>query len=84
MNFKPDIIGIPLKRGSDVDILKPLKNLISSRYQSDEQASFVSAINEFAKLRGAAVGRSLDYHESSVDLLCKWVLCILEYFFLNL
>lgn len=71
MTFKPDIIGIPLKRGSDVDILKPLKNLITSRYQAAEQESYVASINELSKLRNNAVGRTLDYHESSLDLLCR-------------
>lgn len=71
MTFKPDLIGLPLKRGSDVDILKPLKNLITSRYQSAEQESYITAINDFSKLRTNAVGKTLDYHESSLELLCK-------------
>ena len=73
MSFKPDILAIPLKRSSDVDILKPLKNLISSRYQSCDQESYVSAINEFAKLRSQAAGRALDYHESSLETIYRYV-----------
>uniref|UniRef100_A0A2P2HW37 Programmed cell death 6-interacting protein-like n=1 Tax=Hirondellea gigas TaxID=1518452 RepID=A0A2P2HW37_9CRUS len=72
MSFKPDIVGIPLKRGSDVDVLKPLKNLITSRYQAAEQESYIASINEFSKLRGNAVCRTLDYHESSLELLCRY------------
>ncbi|KAF2349567.1 BRO1 domain [Trinorchestia longiramus] len=72
MTFKPDVFGIPLKKASDVDILKPLKNLITSRYQSTEQESFISAINEFAKLRSNAVCRTLDYHENSLELLYRY------------
>lgn len=71
MTFKPDLMSIPLKKGSDVDILKPLKNLITSRYQASEQESYVAAVNEFAKLRNQAVVRTLDYHENSLELLCR-------------
>ncbi|XP_018017189.1 programmed cell death 6-interacting protein-like [Hyalella azteca] len=72
MAFKSDLFGIPLKRASDVDVLKPLKNLIISRYQSTEQESFINAVNEFAKLRSNAVGKKLDYHENSLELLYRY------------
>ncbi|KAL7647253.1 UNVERIFIED_CONTAM: hypothetical protein RMT77_002511 [Armadillidium vulgare] len=67
-----ETIGIPLKKASEVDILKPLKNLITSRYQSSEQESYISAINEFSKLRNNTVCRILDYHESSLDSLTRY------------
>ena len=71
MSFKPEILPIPLKKGVEIDILKPLKNLITSRYQSAEQESYINAINEFSKLRNNAVGRALDYHESSLEVLYR-------------
>ncbi|XP_076063979.1 programmed cell death 6-interacting protein-like protein AliX [Oratosquilla oratoria] len=69
---KVELIGIPLKKASDVDVLKPLKNLITSRYQTHEQESYISSINEFAKLRSNAVCRTLDYHESSLETLYRY------------
>lgn len=72
MAYKPDIVAIPLKKASDVDVLKPLKNIITSRYQSTDQESYIGAVNEFSKLRSNAVARSLDYHESSLDILYRY------------
>lgn len=72
MSLSADTIGIPLKKASDIDILKPLKNLITSRYQTAEQESYVGAINELAKLRTSAVCRTLDYHESSLETIYRY------------
>lgn len=68
---KLETLGIPLKKASDVDVLKPLKNLITSRYQSSEQESYIAAVNEFSKLRNNAVCKTLDYHESSLEILYR-------------
>lgn len=66
-----DTFGVPLKKASDIDILKPLKNLITSRYQTADQESYVSAINDLARLRSSAVCRTLDNHESSLETLYR-------------
>lgn len=67
-----DTFGIPLKKASDIDVLKPLKNLITSRYQTADQESYVSAINDLARLRSSAVCRTLDNHESSLETLYRY------------
>lgn len=74
MSLSAETIGIPLKKASDIDLLKPLKNLITSRYQTAEQDSYIGAINELAKLRTSAVCRTLDYHESSLETIYRFVL----------
>ncbi|XP_045605029.2 programmed cell death 6-interacting protein isoform X1 [Procambarus clarkii] len=72
MSVTAETLGLPLKKASDIDILKPLKNLITSRYQTAEQESYIGAINELAKLRTLAVCRTLDHHESSLDTLYRY------------
>lgn len=67
-----DTFGVPLKKASDIDLLKPLKNLITSRYQTADQESYVSAINDLARLRNSAVCRTLDNHESSLETLYRY------------
>lgn len=71
MSISAETFGVPLKKASDIDILKPLKNLITSRYQTVEQESYIVAINDLAKLRTAAVCRTLDFHESSLETLYR-------------
>ena len=68
---KLDMLGIPLKKASEVDILKPLRNVITSRYQSSEQESYITAINDLSKLRNNAVCKTLDFHENSLETLYK-------------
>ncbi|KAG7172531.1 programmed cell death 6-interacting protein-like [Homarus americanus] len=72
MTMAAETFGVPLKRASDIDILKPLKNLITSRYQTAEQESYIGPINDLAKLRTLAVCRTLDYHESSLETLYRY------------
>ncbi|KAK3859625.1 hypothetical protein Pcinc_034275 [Petrolisthes cinctipes] len=72
MSITAETFGVPLKKASEIDILKPLKNLITSRYQTAEQESYVGAINELAKLRSSAVCRTLDYHDSSLETLYRY------------
>lgn len=66
-------VAVPLKKTSEVDLVKPLKNLIASYYSSsDEPVDFNEAIEAFNKMRSNSTSKGLDYkHESSVELLEK-------------
>ncbi|RWS31992.1 programmed cell death 6-interacting protein-like protein [Leptotrombidium deliense] len=67
------LFGIPLKKSYDVDLVKPLKNMISSFYSSsDDPLDLNDAIEHLNKSRSNCVSRSLDpKHESSLELLEK-------------
>lgn len=70
----PEVLVVPLKKPSDVDIVKPLKNLIQSAYNSasDQQtADYSDAVNAFSKLRTEALWKAFDKSESALDLLSK-------------
>ncbi|XP_076865047.1 programmed cell death 6-interacting protein isoform X2 [Brachyhypopomus gauderio] len=74
-------ISVPLKKSSEVDLVKPLSKFITSAYPAgEEQAEYLRAVDELNKLRKSAVGRPLDKHESSLELLLRYYdqLCAVE------
>ncbi|XP_061521162.1 programmed cell death 6-interacting protein isoform X1 [Phycodurus eques] len=74
-------ISVPLKKSSDVDLVKPLSKYVTSTYPAgDEQAEYIRAVEELNKLRRNALGRPLDKHESSLEILLRYYdqLCAVE------
>lgn len=66
-------ISVPLKKSSEVDLVKPLSKFVTATYQtSDEQGEYIRAVEELNKLRKSAVGRPLDKHESSLEILLRY------------
>jgi programmed cell death 6-interacting protein len=67
-----EILGVPLKKTSELDVVKPFKNLISLRFSSAENPeNFTEAITELQKLRNNAVLRALDKNEASIEFLAR-------------
>ncbi|XP_015590239.1 programmed cell death 6-interacting protein [Cephus cinctus] len=76
-----ELIAIPLKKPSDVDVIKPLTNVIKSTYNSAEnQKDYTEAINEFSKLRNNALWRAFEKYESSLEVIYSYYdqICALE------
>ncbi|PNF20765.1 Programmed cell death 6-interacting protein [Cryptotermes secundus] len=76
-----EVLAVPLKKPSEVDIVKPLKNLISSSYSTtDNPQDYGEAINEFNKLRTNAIWRVFEKYESSLEIVYSYYdqLCALE------
>ncbi|XP_028673371.1 programmed cell death 6-interacting protein isoform X1 [Erpetoichthys calabaricus] len=74
-------ISVPLKKTSEVELAKPLSKFISNTYPAgEEQGDYVRAAEELSKLRKSAVGRPLDKHESSLEVLLRYYdqLCAVE------
>lgn len=68
-----DLIAVPLKKPSDVDVIKPLTNVIKSTYNSaDNQKDYTDAINEFSKLRNNALWRAFEKYESSLEVIYRY------------
>ncbi|KAM9319406.1 LOW QUALITY PROTEIN: programmed cell death 6-interacting protein [Gastrophryne carolinensis] len=66
-------ISVPLKKTSEVDLVKPLSKFLQSAYPAgEEQADYVRAAEELHKLRKSAVGRPLDKHDSSLEILLRY------------
>lgn len=66
-----ELLVVPLKKPSEVDVVKPLKNLIQSSYSgSDANAvDHSEAINEFSKLRNTAIWKAFEKYESSLEII---------------
>ncbi|XP_054710017.1 programmed cell death 6-interacting protein-like [Uloborus diversus] len=66
-------IAIPLKKTSEIDLVKPLKSAFSSFcVAADEPVSYDDALNELNKLRMNSTWRTLDKHESSLDVMYRY------------
>uniref|UniRef100_A0A668AI59 Programmed cell death 6 interacting protein n=1 Tax=Myripristis murdjan TaxID=586833 RepID=A0A668AI59_9TELE len=65
-------ISVPLKKSSEVDLVKPLSKFVTASHPSgEEQAEYIRAVEELNKLRKNALGRPLDKHESSLEILLR-------------
>ncbi|XP_060527003.1 programmed cell death 6-interacting protein [Cylas formicarius] len=68
-----ELISLPLKKPSDVDIVTPLKNLIQSRYSTaDKPEDCTEAVNEFSKLRNNAIWKAFEKYESSLEIIYNY------------
>lgn len=69
----PGLLVIPAKKPYEVDIVKPLKNLIQSSYSaaSDKAADYAELAAEFGKLRSGAIFKVFEKYESSLPVICK-------------
>ncbi|XP_076610486.1 programmed cell death 6-interacting protein isoform X2 [Chaetodon auriga] len=74
-------ISVPLKKSSEVDLVKPLSKFVTATYPAgEEQVEYIRAVEELNKLRRNALGRPLDKHESSLEILLRYYdqLCAVE------
>ncbi|CAK6949504.1 programmed cell death 6-interacting protein isoform X2 [Scomber scombrus] len=74
-------ISVPLKKSSEVDLVKPLSKFVTASYPvAEEQAEYIRSVEELNKLRKNALGRPLDKHESSLEVLLRYYdqLCAVE------
>ncbi|XP_026500364.2 programmed cell death 6-interacting protein [Vanessa tameamea] len=66
-----DLLSVPFKKSSDVDIVKPLKNLIQSTYNTSEtNDDYSDAINELSRLRTNAIWKV--FEKSSLDVIYSY------------
>ncbi|XP_035793216.1 programmed cell death 6-interacting protein-like [Anopheles albimanus] len=66
-----ELLTVPLKKPSEVDIAKPLKTLIQSNYrnlEADKLNAINEAVSELNLLRNAAVWKVFDRQESGLEI----------------
>jgi len=67
---------VPLKRTWEVDLVKPLRTFIANTYSSqgasDGTPDYNAALTEFNKLRMNVMSKSVDKHESALDVLYRY------------
>lgn len=59
-----ELLAVPFKKSSDVDIVKPLKNLIQSTYNTEE---YSDALTELSRLRSNAIWKI--FEKSNLEYL---------------
>ncbi|GBP47439.1 Programmed cell death 6-interacting protein [Eumeta japonica] len=65
-----DLLSVPLKKSSEVDIVKPLKNLIQSTYSSgSDSEDYTDALNELSRLRSNAIWKV--FEKSSLEVIYR-------------
>jgi len=74
-----ELLAVPSKRAADIDVQKPLRNLIAATYSSSSSGSsgpgaadIKAKLEEFQKLRQAAV-RGPDRGEVAANAVGKYV-----------
>ncbi len=66
-----DLLWVPLKKTSDIDVSKPLRNLIASTYSSsDAPVQMGDKLKEFQKLRQGAI-RTSERGEAAAQAIAK-------------
>ena len=72
MNFSVNnSLAVPLKRTWEVDLVKPLKSFIASTYNNVNPDEYSQALSEFNKLRQNMMAKSVDKHDSALDVLYR-------------
>lgn len=67
-----ELLAVPLKKPTDVDVFQPLKNTINIIYSTSQKAQdYTDQVNEFSKLRNSAVWKSYEKYESSLEVIYR-------------
>ena len=69
-----DLISVPLKKPTEVEIVKPLKNLIQTSYSTlstDKIQAIHEALVEFSKQRNIAIWKVFDKYENSLEIIYR-------------
>ncbi|XP_061174111.1 programmed cell death 6-interacting protein-like isoform X2 [Saccostrea echinata] len=73
-------LAVPLKQTQEVELTKPLRSFIQNTFTQVEPDDYNHAINEFSKLRNLMIAKSVDKHESALEVLYRYYdqLCAIE------
>ncbi|RUS90047.1 hypothetical protein EGW08_002160 [Elysia chlorotica] len=65
-------ISVPLKKTYEVDLVKPLRTFIQNTFSQANPDDYNQALADFNKLRNTTVVKSVDKHESALDVLYRY------------
>lgn len=66
-----DLLTVPLKKPSEVDLVKPLKNIIQSANVKPADSSQMDKINSFNKQRNHSVFKVFEKNEAALEAICS-------------
>uniref|UniRef100_A0A1B6GMD2 BRO1 domain-containing protein n=1 Tax=Cuerna arida TaxID=1464854 RepID=A0A1B6GMD2_9HEMI len=62
-------LTVPMKKPTDVDVVRPLENLINTVYKSPKDTDFSKQIREFSNLRNNAVLKTYEQFDGSFEVI---------------
>lgn len=67
-----EILSVPLKKHSDVDLITPITNLIKGSFSTaDNPEDYSQEINELSELRSSATRYASAKQESALDFMYR-------------
>ena len=73
-------LQVPIKKSQQVDFVKPLSKYISNTFSNDVLNENKDSLAELNQLRGNAVIKSLDKHESSLEVIQRYNFLVSDFF----
>ena len=64
-------LAVPLKQTQEVELIKPLRSFIQNTFGNADPEDYNNALNEFSKLRNLMLAKSVDKHESALEVLYR-------------
>lgn len=76
-----ELLTVPVKKPSEVDVVKPLKNLIQSAYSTGASGGstttapgaaavdYAAIVSDFGKLRNSAIWKFYEKYEASLEVV---------------
>jgi programmed cell death 6-interacting protein len=65
-------LGVPCKKGYDVDLIRPLNKFIEETYGSEQAASHKQSLDDFQNMRNKVLTKLNDRHESAIEILNRY------------
>lgn len=67
-----ELLTVPLKKTNEVDLVKPLKNIIQgSNIQQSDSSLNIEKINSFNKQRNHAVFKVFEKNDAALESICS-------------
>lgn len=64
-------LAVPLKQTQEVDLIKPMRSFIQNTFSQADPDDYNKALNEFSKLRNLMIAKSVDKHDSALEILYR-------------
>ncbi|GAB1608342.1 programmed cell death 6-interacting protein-like isoform X6 [Argonauta hians] len=65
-------LAVQLKKTYEVDLVKPMRTFIENMISSADANEYNSSLTEFSKLRSTMMAKSVDKHESALEVLYRY------------
>jgi programmed cell death 6-interacting protein len=64
-------LAVPLKQTQEAELIKPMRSFIQNTFSQADPDDYNKALNEFSKLRNLMIAKSVDKHDSALEILYR-------------